>query len=154
MKQSELIVNNDILRSTMAGSICGGIFLSIEDRSFPEPDWSDFVIVILKWWCDALLELLTGTCGPVKVRFMEGPFLVELEARMGGMWQMNLVDNGGSLPERQSFDIDPETLLRSVIEAVERTLCVCDRQGLRSREVDELTTVFQNLQIASRNTEN
>jgi hypothetical protein len=40
--------------------------------AFPEPAWSDFPGVIIRWWIDAARALETGATG--RFTFMDGPF--------------------------------------------------------------------------------
>ena len=39
------------------GNITGEIWLEVAGFGFPDRRWSDFPVVILGWWLDALFEL-------------------------------------------------------------------------------------------------
>jgi hypothetical protein len=54
------------------------VWVVLDGVAFPEAGWTDFPMVILPWWTDAAIKLLRGAAGPVEMRFMDGPYWVEL----------------------------------------------------------------------------
>lgn len=58
-----------------SGSITGEIWFQVGEISFPEPLWSDFTIVVLEWWINAIRELEHARSEvSKKLIFMDGPF--------------------------------------------------------------------------------
>lgn len=60
----------------------GTVVLAFDDGApascFPEPDWDDFVGVILGWWIRDARSIVTGPTLEASWRFMDGPFAVRV----------------------------------------------------------------------------
>jgi hypothetical protein len=63
----------------------GRIWVRGGEWCFPEEGWSDFVVVVTAWLCDALCQIVSGGRDHVDVSFMDGPFLVQIHKLPGGM---------------------------------------------------------------------
>ncbi|MBA4495931.1 hypothetical protein ACFO25_01575 [Paenactinomyces guangxiensis] len=74
IKIINVIINEDSLKMTSLESITGDIYFAVGDEYFPEPDWLDFPVVILTWWCQEILALTTYS-EKCKFLFMDGPLL-------------------------------------------------------------------------------
>ncbi len=72
------IVRVGPLERSASGTILGVIYLDLDTRAFPDAQWSDFPVVILAWWIDAVGPLLSGPTRSTELRFMDGPFWVEV----------------------------------------------------------------------------
>lgn len=57
------------------GSITGTLSVRVGSRWFPEPEWSDFPVVVLGWWLESSVALLAGE--DARFPFMDGPFSIE-----------------------------------------------------------------------------
>jgi ParB-like nuclease domain len=70
MEPFYLVVDPDSLELSR-GSITGKIHISNATCTFPEPEWNDFVVVVLGWWLEAAAEVSgrQGTEG--LLRFMD-----------------------------------------------------------------------------------
>lgn len=56
-------------------SVTGKLYWENEQGScFPSRDWSDFVVIVLGWWCAAVIELVRGS-NVATLDFMDGPFV-------------------------------------------------------------------------------
>jgi len=62
-------------------NITGEIWLQLDDFSFPSQSWSDFPVIILGWWLDALT--LFGARRNAEFLFMDGPHLFEVSDNNG-----------------------------------------------------------------------
>jgi len=121
--------------------------LEVDGFSFPHPEWTDFVVVVLGWWCDAALRLHHGEREPIEVRFTEGPFLAELRSTPAQHWQITLIEDG--LTRRRvhhSADVDARPLMKSLLVASEEILRACQTRGWRSGDVDNLLSASLGLQ--------
>ena len=63
--QTSLVADAGTLRVRARGPAIGGI-------------WSDFVVVILRWWANALLKIIQNNGSQERVHFMEGPYAVDV----------------------------------------------------------------------------
>ena len=76
MENARLLVSRSGLGRSNAGLVYANISLKVGESIFPSVDWTDFVVVVLTWWAEAMVRLLRGELERVKVRFMEGPYSV------------------------------------------------------------------------------
>jgi len=131
-------VDVETLARSGAGLVYGKLVLRIDGVEFPHPAWTDFAVVVLGWWCDAAVQLFQGDPGPIDVRFMEGPFLVELQSAPRHCWHLVLIEDDVSRRIRYSADVDAASLGRSLLFASERILEVCQIRGWWSPDADHL----------------
>ncbi|MCP4540704.1 MAG: hypothetical protein GY832_26495 [Chloroflexi bacterium] len=66
------------LTSNSGKALTGLIHMRVAGAAFPEPLWDDFVVVVLSWWCNAILEITKGACVKTELLFMDGPFCILL----------------------------------------------------------------------------
>ena len=107
------------------GSILGVIYLAGESWRFPDDRWSDFPVVILRWW---LLELASED--RAELLFMDGPFAALLSGD-----RLTLTDGEKAVAE---YSVDPLSLRAAVTDAAERVLGIAVERKWITRDVDEL----------------
>jgi len=71
-----VVVEPAAVRRTSGGSVVGPLELRFGEQVFPQPGWSDFVLVVLGWLVDALERVDANE--EVSVSFMDGPFELAL----------------------------------------------------------------------------
>ena len=81
----------DTLSKQPSGAITGVIHLKLDEITFPESDWNDFVIVILGWWLRDIRSLIDEHSQSCICRFMDGPFQFEIEAAKPDAWVIRFV---------------------------------------------------------------
>jgi hypothetical protein len=145
MQRAQLVVESDPLGRSAAGLVFGKVYLLVNGTAFPDPDWTDFALVVLGWWCRAACQLLDGEAGRVQVRFMEGPFAVELQVGPSGIWHVALVESTRTKRLHGSADIDAAGLVRSVVDGAQRVLMECRRRNWWSADADELESCATEL---------
>jgi hypothetical protein len=118
------------------GAVTGVLYFVIDGRSFPDESWNDFVVVILSWWCLALLRLVSRPSVAEQLRFMDGPFAVQVELSDDGravalrfLRQDRLVSSG-VMPR--------DELLKQVVSAGCQVLEFCERAGAIGDDVEQL----------------
>ena len=129
----------DVSRSA-SGALTGTLYFKLGDRCFPDAAWSDFVVVVLEWWCSALQRLHQGESGPIAVPFMDGPYRVEIEALADERLDVTLARSGA----RHDQEIDRSMvgrnhLTHSVILAARATLRQCKQRGWTSEDIEALS---------------
>jgi hypothetical protein len=67
-----------------SGSILGAIRLDLEGTAFPSEGWTDFVVVILGWWIEALRGLLDPRGRRATLTFMDGAYEVVIHTDRSG----------------------------------------------------------------------
>lgn len=102
-----LIFKKDELHRSKRGSITAPIYFSFEDFCFPEARWSDFVVVVLGWWVQALAKIVKGWETTVEFDFMDGPFLIRISKVTDSEIKLECVNQS------------------SAIEVIEHSLIMC-----------------------------
>ena len=124
---------------TSSGLVHAGCALRLKpDVYFPHPQWSDFVVVVLEWWAVAATQLLRGERERVSVRFMEGPYFVELS--VDKQWRLRLVCVEGGLKERRVAEetVDLISFAESLVASNDEVLGFCKGRDWWSRDNDSL----------------
>ena len=110
-------------QSREGGNVTGVIFLELRDAAFPERGWSDFPVIVLGWWADALLQLEVPTRREAKWLFMDGPHGVTLTK----VTDIASTD-GFEFPHVRS----------SLLGVAERVIAHCDQHRMPSRDLETL----------------
>jgi hypothetical protein len=147
MAQAEIRIDvaDDRLSRSRSGNVLGGIWLSVDGSAFPTALWSDFIVVVLGWWCQALLELLSGDQGPIEVNFMDGPYRVDLGPLDRGSLHVVLVERDR---KGREADVEVGPLVLSVLSAAARTLQECKAHNWWSRDEETLAQAREDLRRA------
>ena len=120
------------LERTQKGSIVGRVWLVLDDYAFPEPAWSDLIVVVLGWWIEELLQIQSADQPTMNLLFMDGPYSVRLRAPSeGDAWAVSLLrDRGpiGSNPEAAGF-AQRGQLAASVLNVAREVITACQRKG-------------------------
>ena len=110
-------------QSREGGNVTGVIFLELRDGAFPSRGWSDFPVIILGWWADALLELEVPTRREVQWLFMDGPQSVTV-IKVAGAASTDAFE----FPQVHS----------SLLDVAERVVAHCDQHRMFSRDLETL----------------
>lgn len=73
-----LCMDVESLRVKEGGSAAANIWIELDEISFPSKNWSDFAVIIMAWWSEALLRLIRNESDREIVDFMDGPYAVEI----------------------------------------------------------------------------
>ena len=72
--------------------VIGSVCVHMGTVVFPSPEWSDVIVVVLRWWAEAAAQLVSHESSMVEVRFMEGPYLVRIESVNESLWHLDLIE--------------------------------------------------------------
>lgn len=148
MQEARVELGTSELTLTELGLVFGEVWLRVDGVAFPSEGWTDFVVVVLGWWADAATELLTGNTGPIEVDFMDGPYRARVRLDNGHGWYLDLVERGRAVLVLRSALVDGRLLSESIIEASERVLEVCLKNGWLSRDTARLEAAVQRLRAS------
>jgi hypothetical protein len=133
-----------------SGLVWAEITLQVDGEYFPDPEWTDFIVVVLGWWCGALVEILRGAQGPIDVHFMEGPYLAELRQLSGQSLRLTLVEDAVTRRVVREDDVDLAPLVQSVLSAADQILTECEQREWWSADETNLAAVRDNLRDEAR----
>gem|GEM_PF-3846864 len=125
-----------------AGACTGTISVRVGQIVFPNPQWSDFPLIILGWWLSSLADLRKGRRKTVRCRFMDGPFWFDLRVRNGDLWDIQLVRSGCCDECVGNATVLAEQVTDSVLAISERLLAECARRAWRTSEVEALSAIY------------
>ena len=70
----------------------GKIHIEIGDYAFPDKEWTDFGRIIVFWWLDAFIKLLSGERKKVECKFMDGSYRFDVETTNSPqVWRISLI---------------------------------------------------------------
>ena len=119
-------------QSREGGDVTGVIYVELESGAFPETVWSDFPVIILGWWAEALLELDVPTRHEVLWRFMDGPQSLTL-AKASSDVSNNAVAFG--------------QVRSSLLAAAEAVVSYCEEHKLFSKDLETLRMNVGRLKV-------
>lgn len=141
-----LVADAETAEFRKGGPAIGGIWLVTESSAFPQAGWSDFVVVLLCWWADALLRVLHNEDMQARVNFMDGPYCVAV-ARSFGMLKFRMIARGREVGTGEAavkpFVVGLASQSRTVLHA-------CRSQEWWSADADALESLLEKLELEIR----
>jgi hypothetical protein len=108
-------------------------------RSWYTHNWSDFPIVVVSWWLEAVVGLVDGRKRNADVSFMDGPYMVHVFAKHRELWQAECVERrAAGTNVIHQFDFTPDPFIRSLIPCSDDLLQECSAKGWESTDVDSV----------------
>jgi hypothetical protein len=138
-------VDQRTLACSSTGLIDGWIHVELNSIPYPEAAWSDSVVGCLAAWSEQLLAALSGDSQGAVLRFMEGPFSLELKAAPPGRWVVRPSRLPAGTPTPASVTVETERLVRAVVDAGAATLGTCFERSWRTPDVARLFAAMQSL---------
>lgn len=129
----KILVDTTSIERTGSGTVVGKIYLDVHEAFFPERGWFDFPVVILQWWLEALARLSSGASRREELRFMDGPFWVEIEVG-SDVVSYRLV----GLADEPVGTLSLEAFRREALAAGRQLVEACDASGWSSVDIDRL----------------
>jgi hypothetical protein len=149
MDVARLSLGTDLVGRSAGGVVYAKLYLEVDGLSFPHPNWTDFAVVVLSWWCKGAASLLEKATS-VDIRFMEGPFLVRIRVVDSNVWEVSLIES--SLKRRIHYvaAVNPACLLDSIVAASEQAILLCENNGWWSKDTDDLQNSLAYLRAAMK----
>lgn len=128
------------------GVVTGRIILRYGNICFPEAGWNDFVAVVLSWWVEAAIDL----CGPTgksrELRFMDGPFWVDVTRTEPSSLQFCFV-HGQKRPPQVVFSAKSNAgvFWESLIATSQQLLKITESRDFYSYELSQLGRLEKEL---------
>lgn len=86
------IKEESLIESGSVRYLFGIIFYNVNGYVFPEEMWYDFVLDILLWWIEKILDLYSGKETFVVICFMEGSFLATVGLKENSQCEIKLIE--------------------------------------------------------------
>jgi hypothetical protein len=145
MTQAMMNLSGRRFGRSAAGLVYAELSLQVGELQLPDSRWTDFVVVVLTWWREALHRLLAGEREPIEVRFMEGPYLVDIGPIDQDRVHLVLVEAQLKRKICREAEVDARALIRSVLSAADKTLAECRMRGWWSDDADKLVAASSSV---------
>lgn len=127
--------------------VTGEIWLRAGDFDFPSAHWNDFVVVLLAWWTQALLEL--EETKTAEWSFMDGPWTVRLFRQTRELIELRFYDNHGDETteptELRRIPVFRSTLQENLRRVGKRVIEKCETAGWLSPDLETLRANLEKL---------
>ncbi len=130
--------------SNRSRSVTGVIYFDFAGAYFPGEQWSDFPVVITKWWLDALEKLQRGFDSEVKLYFMDGPYWLTLTRQDGDDVQIRCIEDRKGAGVVHEELISLQDFSKQVRKLARQVASACQRYRFESSDVDELRKYLPN----------
>lgn len=145
-----LLTKIDTLVTPKGREATSNIRLEINGISFPQPRWNDFVLVVLTWWNQALLRLMSGVSNREQVDFMEGPYAVEVAISPSGILNFRADEGSARANEIVTGEELAMTFAHELITRSSEILDECKHRGWRSKGAETLESSSKALMKAAK----
>ncbi len=119
-------------------AITSVVYLDFDGVGFPDVGWSDFVVVISGWWIEALERFQRGRLQQVELRFMDGPYWIEVVRGDGGTVALRCVEDRRGMGVVHEERMGLAELIREVRTLVVDVASACVRGGIDSDDVAKI----------------
>ncbi len=142
----QLIVDSKSIRRANNGNITGKICLEHEGIFFPDRDWNDFVNIILNWWLEGLLNLLSDETNGAEFSFMDGSFDFFIKKDFDDKsWLIEFRD-GKAMINSNNQKLDLISFVQSSLKESNELLRFYKKNNIRNAEINKLQMNYTNLQ--------
>lgn len=136
-----LIDKNSVMKND--DKITGKICFNIDKNYFPDSNWNDFVIIILNWWINSLLNIYKES--QFDLMFMDGPFLVRINIDNKKKINVKLIERRKKEKIIYTCLSDISDLLKAVINTTKELIDYIDNKKWISTDITELKKSFLQL---------
>ncbi|MBX9399963.1 hypothetical protein K4L06_01470 [Lysobacter sp. BMK333-48F3] len=143
-----LIVDAANIDARASRPALGCIYISMDGTDFPSSDWSDFVVVVLRWWLRAVYNLTVGGRKREIVNFMDGPYSVEIEKEADGILRFRALTGDGRRNVFAEAEADAASFAGDLLKRAKAVLAACRESGWTSPDLDELQNSADALERA------
>lgn len=142
----DIVVNaNTLEMSKTSGNIVGEIYFNIDGKVFPDRNWSDFVVIILTWWIEAVSKVNTkNELDSFKLTFMDGPIFIKGYVHNGCDTELEFTREGMSKNKIIFTTVcDINKLKISIIKAAKHTIEQVDKNGWDNDDIKKLKCLIR-----------
>lgn len=127
------------------GSITGVVSLRIGNDYFPEQRWNDFLVIVLGWWLDRMLQLWLGQVEDregVKCSFMDGAFYFNVSPLNEERWLVECWKGVPGIERECEAEVERSAFMQDLLSCASLVLNACQSKGWKKRELDELAAII------------
>ena len=129
----DILLDPSSLERSPLGSITGRIAVQSGDFVFPESRWSDFPVILIRWWIDAARALESGSTG--RFLFMDGPFEFTATPLGDACCELSFIERTRSIFTSQATVAD---VIAAIRRAANTIVEECRSRNWQQKEIDEI----------------
>jgi len=111
--------------------------MELDGIPFPERGWSDSVVSVLSSWLDATNDLAAGVTDSASLRFMDGPFSLDVQPGYGVV-NLRAIDSRSGEQVIIETNVQMQELHQSTVSAASQVLRACSERNWWSPDIDRL----------------
>ncbi len=128
------------------------IYLKIDEVTFPDSGWTDFLVIILDWWIQEFLNQLSGKKNG-RYEFMDGPFFFEISIQnSGNLLLTGFEESVNSSKQVFQANVRVQEFLLALKITSNQILRMCHKMEYSTPDVKSLEKSFKKIQDISLNT--
>jgi hypothetical protein len=132
-----IVVKFDSIKFSSDDNATGIIFWEMCGIKFPEDDWNDFLFIVFEWWLDAVIRILRNVSDNEMLRFMDGPFWVNLEA-IGENIKVMFVDGRNDAKVVSDSYVRRNIVMHAVLKSALSLVYYCDSHGYKNDHINNI----------------
>lgn len=138
MRKFSIKIDEASLLRNKRGLVTGRIYIVAGDIVFPHQEWDDFIVVILGWWIEAIQTLHNGETESAYLRFMDGPYHIQITANDKKAINMEFIDTHDDKGLVGTSPISIEELYGAVQEAASEIAAIAKRNKWEDSDMAQL----------------
>jgi hypothetical protein len=138
-----ICINTNEMIRYKNGKVLGIIFCQFGTVYFPDKIWTDFTVIILSMWIEALIRLIEKSSTNEIFFFMDGPFLMEIELDNANTCNITLLDTNHNEEFHCTTTID--NLINQIINAADKIINACEKKQWHSDDFADLIKSYSDL---------
>ena len=143
--RTDLVIDLGTLHVCANGPATAGIWLVTNNSEFPRAGWNDFIVVVLGWWSAAILRLLRNNSRTERVRFMDGPYAVEVSKEQSGKLQLRIFAGSSGGREVAVGEADIKRFVSELATQSRKLLDECRLREWWSPDAEALASHLRDL---------
>lgn len=142
----EIKLELDTLERSKRGLITGVIYLDLISSQFPDDRWNDHPVVLLSWWLDRLNAILSSVTSRVELRFMDGPFGLEIKRLHAGNYHLQTLERDIPTHVTNVEKVKISALLDGALKHSRDIASVCAQHNWNDSDIETLSKTVQHVQ--------
>jgi len=130
-------------QQSSSGAVFGSIWFEVRDQAFPEANWSDIVLAVLRGWLEQVEKLADKKLKQGNLFFMDGPFEVHILKQENERWRLIFLKRGGKVYD--VVEVNPTELVDLIVGASVIAIKGCLEKNFESKDLRILKTLVQRL---------
>jgi hypothetical protein len=100
--------------------------MNINGKCFPSDDWTDFPFIVLRAWCENILEnVIKKNSSEFILNFMDGPFYIECINKNGNI-NMKFINDRNKKFIEYEYTINKNNLIENIYNASKELIILID----------------------------